>query len=512
MNRPYILMDDAFISFRYAVNLSHGQGLVFNPGERVEGYSNFLWTVLLAACDRLGLNLIQASKVLLALAGVGTLVALYLIGKAIFASRPSNTLLISLPLLLFATMGSQARYVISGMETLLFTFLLTLAMYMLLYGKRPWLAGVVFALCAMTRPEGLLYFSLAWIYVILEQTRFREHILTSKTGAKSRLALSGKAVISFSLGFLILYGLYFLWRYNYYGYLLPNTFYAKASGFLWGRLQRGWNILQSLLVEWWLTPILILSLFSLFSIRNNRIWLLFIAMVLATYGYFIYIGGDFIVWFGPRFLMPALPFLLLLSTEGLVNVSWVRWLPIQYRNWLQLGLSALLLTISFYLSWPGRPFEASFFTVQMQGWSELGHWISAHTNPDTSIATDAAGTIPFYSGRYTIDMFGLTDTHIAHIDYSQQGLGVVAHEKFDPEYILDRRPGCIVSSWMDQDGMASAAGLPEVKDEFERLYQLIAVAKVRNGPPSDGRWVIPTTVYKPSLYQSGYIAGIFCLK
>ena len=40
--------DDAFISFRYAENLANGQGLVFNPGERVEGYSNPLWTVLFA--------------------------------------------------------------------------------------------------------------------------------------------------------------------------------------------------------------------------------------------------------------------------------------------------------------------------------------------------------------------------------------------------------------------------------------------------------------------------------
>src|SRR4029450_2282074 len=49
------LCDDAFISFRYAHNLASGQGLVFNPGfERVEGYSNFLWVVVLAAFDALG--------------------------------------------------------------------------------------------------------------------------------------------------------------------------------------------------------------------------------------------------------------------------------------------------------------------------------------------------------------------------------------------------------------------------------------------------------------------------
>ena len=42
------IFDDAFISFRYARNLLDGHGLVWNPGERVEGYTNFLWTILLA--------------------------------------------------------------------------------------------------------------------------------------------------------------------------------------------------------------------------------------------------------------------------------------------------------------------------------------------------------------------------------------------------------------------------------------------------------------------------------
>ena len=41
--------DDAFISFRCADHLVRGLGLVFNPGERVEGYTNFLWAVWVAA-------------------------------------------------------------------------------------------------------------------------------------------------------------------------------------------------------------------------------------------------------------------------------------------------------------------------------------------------------------------------------------------------------------------------------------------------------------------------------
>ncbi len=49
-------MDDAFISYRYASNLVHGYGLVYNPGEPVEGYTNFLWTLMSAAAIRVGWN------------------------------------------------------------------------------------------------------------------------------------------------------------------------------------------------------------------------------------------------------------------------------------------------------------------------------------------------------------------------------------------------------------------------------------------------------------------------
>src|SRR6266850_6494270 len=41
------IQDDAFISFRYADNFVHGRGLVWNEAERVEGYTNFLWTMLI---------------------------------------------------------------------------------------------------------------------------------------------------------------------------------------------------------------------------------------------------------------------------------------------------------------------------------------------------------------------------------------------------------------------------------------------------------------------------------
>ena len=68
--------DDVFISFRYVDHLLRGQGLVFNPGERVEGYTHFLWVILLAACNRLGFDLVALGRYLPILFFAATLVVL----------------------------------------------------------------------------------------------------------------------------------------------------------------------------------------------------------------------------------------------------------------------------------------------------------------------------------------------------------------------------------------------------------------------------------------------------
>ena len=72
---------DAYISFRSARNFARGLGLVYNEGERIEGYTNFLWTLLLAGAARAGLDPVLAAKLLGAAAGVGTLAMVYLLAS-----------------------------------------------------------------------------------------------------------------------------------------------------------------------------------------------------------------------------------------------------------------------------------------------------------------------------------------------------------------------------------------------------------------------------------------------
>ena len=498
LNVPDILLDDSYISFRYARNLTQGLGLVFNPGERVEGYTNFLWTISLAGASLLGFQLESAAKLLAGLSAAGSLGVLYGFSRKLFEGGESGGLLAMMPVILFAAMGSQARHVLSGMETLFFVFWVSLAIYLYLYTNQALLAGLVFALAAMTRPEGVMYFGLTLLYGFT---------LENGLGRINRQQLNRLALMA--LGFSILYGAYFIWRYNYYGYLLPNTFYAKASGFSHLRLARGWEILQTLLSQWRIEIILALSLVGLIF-GKKRTWFLFGGLTLATFAYFLYVGGDFIVWFGPRFLMPMLPGMLLLTTEGVRVLTEKTTIKEPLKKAIQVGIFGVLLVISLWYSWPGRFSRLEPLAIQMHGWAELGRWIGENTPPDTVIATDAAGLIPFHAKRYTIDMFGLTDLHIAHSTPGRFGAGIVAHEKYDPRYILDRQPDCIVSTWMDERGNAISAGLDGYTQEFDSVYKLQAVAKVREGPAQADNWIIETSFYGPDLYQQGYLSGIYC--
>lgn len=76
------LVDDAYISFRYAENLAAGHGLVFNPGERVEGWTSFLWVVILGLLSLVGLPLPRAAAALGSACGVATILLAWIVGRA----------------------------------------------------------------------------------------------------------------------------------------------------------------------------------------------------------------------------------------------------------------------------------------------------------------------------------------------------------------------------------------------------------------------------------------------
>ena len=85
-----VTADDAFISFRYAENLAVGHGPVWNTGERVEGYTNFLWVLLLSLPAALDASLVVSSQVMGVLASVGVFAAVYGLARVWTAPIPSD--------------------------------------------------------------------------------------------------------------------------------------------------------------------------------------------------------------------------------------------------------------------------------------------------------------------------------------------------------------------------------------------------------------------------------------
>jgi hypothetical protein len=213
--------DDAYISFVYARNLARYGQLVFNVGEKaVEGYTNFLWTLLLALLYKVGLLPELTSRVL------GTAFAVATLGVSAWLSRrirgDEYSPWDALPALILAGVPGYACWSSGGLETQLFTFLVTLGVAWhleeILDGVPPRpRTGFVFGLAALTRPEGILFFGVTALHRLLVQL----------AGRRLRI---GRAELLAAGSFLVLVVPHFVWRRWYYGWWLPNTFYIKSSG------------------------------------------------------------------------------------------------------------------------------------------------------------------------------------------------------------------------------------------------------------------------------------------
>ena len=249
----FLATDDAFISFRYARNLIDGHGLVFNVGERVEGYSNFLWTLELAAIWRVfGIPPEDAAPWLSVAFTAATLASM-----AWWIARLPN--LQHRRLVMWMSLGlvcSSATFAVwtsgGGLETRQFTFFIVLAVVLLTTyrnSRRGLLAASTsLALASLTRPEGPLIAVSCFAWFILQsilspkrtpvdQTEgspasptthagaFVVHPLTRIRSIADRI--SWRDLLCLIAPFAVIVCAHFLFRYAYYGEWLPNTYYAK---------------------------------------------------------------------------------------------------------------------------------------------------------------------------------------------------------------------------------------------------------------------------------------------
>lgn len=435
-------IDDAYISFRYAANLAAGRGLVFNPGERVEGYTNLLWTVLMAACIRLGLPPAPVALAFGALCALGTLL---LVARAALPRQPAVG---GFAALLLAVDGSYALWSVSGMETSLFMLLLAAGALRywqeLAQPRRFAWSGLLFGLATLTRPEGAMVSTLTVFHACV--TRWRQERRIAAWSDIQRVLL-----------FLLLAGGQELFRILYYGKLVPNTYTAKVDLGAVAQVVRGLGALATFVYLRGNWPVLLTLPLGWLALRRsgNAVAAGYCALVVIPYLlYIVVVGGD---WSIGRFFVPILPFAYLLAAAGLLQLwQWLttwgvrRFAALRCRQQALGGVALALLLLGLFLGsslWGEDALYVEYFHVKQAGRARtaMGHWLHDHTPPDALIAVDAAGQIPYYADRRFIDLYGLNTTAVANLPVATFGESTAGHDKFGLDYVIRvDRPDYIV--------------------------------------------------------------------
>jgi arabinofuranosyltransferase len=496
--------DDGFISFRYADHLARGQGLVYNIGERVEGYTNFLWVALLAAARFAmpAVDLPQAARVAGTAATLLIIVLTFRCAQTV--ARGSAAALLAAAFL--AAHSSLAAWSAGGLETSLFTLLVFAgASSYLSYrrtGRHLAVSASLFALAAMTRPDGVIFFA-ATLFALLVSGYRRD---------------GRRPAVRFAAVFLAIFVPYFIGRSLYFGDLFPNTAYAKvALGFT--QLSRGaryvWNYVVEYGVLAWILPVL------LYLWRSREEWLWYFAGLIAVYlAYIVYVGGDGLAFH--RFIAHIAPFIYTIAAAALVDFH-RRYIATRAPAWIHtsvaglgvavvLALTARTTMVPIFapervrwfeaqsqLSFPGNGQDHSYVWFDnyfVDRLAAASRYLQQHAPPGSLVAATPAGAIAYYMDHPVIDMLGLTDKHIARAQgVYQEGWvgGRAGHEKGDGAYVLSRAPDYILMGNvavfrepLDEQAMWKKLVLKSEHElwdlpEFHRRYELVSVRLSNEG-------------------------------
>ena len=409
----YVLFDDAMISMRYAWNLAHGNGLVWNPGEHVEGFTNPLWVGFMALFH---LFPIPAEKISFYLQAAGALFLaanLYLVKK--ITEEFTNSILVMLAAVaITASYGPLNTWGLLGMEVSLLALVTSTAIWMTLRTNperfTPW-TYILLAVSTLVRVDMAVPYLVILGVMLFAQPRFRkQHLL-------------------WGLGLLFLFiGGQTLARYLYYGDVLPNTYYLKLEGFPFSlRILRGLYTLFMLI--WYSNWALTLLPLAIFLFRRDwevmLLWLVFLAQA----AYSVYVGGD--AWEhkggANRFISTAIPLFFVLFAWAMDEIRKTvagRW---GRKGALVLSNVVMILLILFSIG---------NFNALLSDWTNIERWLLRKratfiagneqniyyainlekiTKPGASMAVIGAGTTPYLlPDRYAIDLLGKADPVIAH--------------------------------------------------------------------------------------------------
>jgi arabinofuranosyltransferase len=444
--------DDAYITFRYSRFLALGRGPYYNVGEHVEGYTNFLLMLLLAPVYAVGGESAVApfAKGLGVLCGALSVLLCFVLTRYLdrgaAADSPRSYICGLIAAGLVALAPSYALNSTSGLETLLFGSCLLAGVYL---GTRSaasgrWRgSGVLFAAAALTRPEGALLFAVYWltqaffgepgltalfqdvrrcgVRVLWQLPKFRRHLWPD--------AAIVLAVVAGHLVFRLM---------AYDGQWLPNTYFAKAGGF-WGvgAWQYIWKGISGPLLGWAGITLGVLGWLLAADVRSRSLP----AVVTGVGGILLPIitGTDWMIGF--RMLMPYLPLVAVM-----IAIGWGRLADWVTGRFTRYGAAIAVLTLPLVglLSNDMRRGFHDYTLVLSRGYAgghrALAEWLRrGAAKPGDTIALMDIGIVGYLCSEQNIlDVTGLTDRYIG------SSPGTFLDKRYDPTYILDRRPAFIV--------------------------------------------------------------------
>lgn len=401
------LQDDAYITFRYADHLATGYGPVWNVGQAVEGYSNFLWMLILAGAQILGIDPETTSQVIGVHCFAGSLLMVFWLGRRLLPN--DGWALIAT--FLVGTNYSFLMYATGGLETQLMA-MLTLAVLSLsvaivdgwhMTSRRALALSLCAGLAVMTRPDAPIVIAVAF-------------------ACAGRVALGQRDRVAVALSLLAPAALLVLpwiyWKYQFYGELLPNTFHAKASNRTSLTLVRGLVYTAWLFISYWWLPVIIAIAWKSprrISWPRRKVAPLLVYAVLWL-SYIVWVGGDFMEM---RLMVSVIPVILLLMLTAMAaKQASPRWVGLAVVVFCS-GSFVHGLFFKEYVRPVGigsiPRLSAYVSHDQPANWTAMGIRLAEDLGPmgGATLAVCPAGAIPFFARQRTIDVLGLNDEWVA---------------------------------------------------------------------------------------------------
>ncbi|MBE2195853.1 MAG: hypothetical protein IAE83_16885 [Anaerolinea sp.] len=467
--RYYSLFDDAMISMRYARNLVQSHELAWNPGgDRVEGFTNPLWVLIMAVVhllpvppERTSLYVQDLGAILLVL----NVAVIWDVTGRLARSLGRGALFAQIVAALFCAFSLPLNtWTLQGTEVGLLALMVSVAFRQMVITfeqeRFSPLVYLILGVATLVRIDMTVTYGASLFFLWLSMPTLRAQHL------RVGLSIFGVFILPQTL-----------FRLLYFGDWLPNTYYLKVEGYpFWGRISRGGEVALMFLGNIGVLPFVGLFL------RRTRPLLLVGWLCLTQMLYTIYVGGDAWEWWGNvnRYLSVVLPlfFVLLGITLSLLveaaEQGWQRLnLPLSpFRAWSYRALGAavvILLALIHFITFNAQRTPVEGYLIHdewlLRGGSLNVNWnplmvqtallTRSFTSPQARLGVTWAGIIPYFADRPGVDILGKNDRLIAHLpmhQHSQWDRFYPGHLKWDYGYSIGGlRPDVVVQLWAEPE-------------------------------------------------------------